>query len=79
MREQGTSRAANAPAGTRHAGEGRLAIDDQLMQVLHNSADAIQLVDGSRFVVCNRATARILGYPDPGKHPAVASGRPVPS
>lgn len=74
MREQGTSRTASAPAGTRHADEGRLANDDQLMQVLHDSADAIQLIDGSRFVVCNKATARILGYPDADRillsHPA---------
>jgi PAS domain S-box-containing protein/putative nucleotidyltransferase with HDIG domain len=36
--------------------------EQRFMDVLHASQDAILLIDGEKFVDCNEATARMLGY-----------------
>jgi PAS domain S-box-containing protein/putative nucleotidyltransferase with HDIG domain len=36
--------------------------EKRFMDVLHSSQDAILLIDGEKFVDCNEATARMLGY-----------------
>jgi PAS domain S-box-containing protein/putative nucleotidyltransferase with HDIG domain len=36
--------------------------EQRFMNVLHASQDAILLIDGEKFVDCNEATARMLGY-----------------
>jgi PAS domain S-box-containing protein/putative nucleotidyltransferase with HDIG domain len=37
--------------------------EQRFMDVLRSSNDAILLIDGEKFVDCNEATARMLGYP----------------
>jgi PAS domain S-box-containing protein len=36
--------------------------EQRFMDVLYSSPDAVLLIDGEKFVDCNEATARILGY-----------------
>jgi two-component system, NtrC family, sensor kinase len=38
--------------------------EQEFMDVLHASGDAILLIDGDTFVDCNEATAQMLGYPN---------------
>ena len=37
--------------------------EQRFMDVLYSSPDAVLLIDGEKFVDCNEATARMLGYP----------------
>jgi PAS domain S-box-containing protein len=38
--------------------------EQRFMDVLYSSPDAVLLIDGEKFVDCNEATARMLGYAD---------------
>lgn len=40
--------------------------EQQFENIMHSSSDAILLIDKDKFVNCNEATAKMLGYP--GKH-----------